>query len=300
MVVEQFPDATCQVEFPLLQWTTGGEADAVEREIIDIHEDTLRPPEAVLEFEEKPSRGRRELAKQIEIEQQVAAAGTAETVEGGVPFDPPAPIIINHLPDAADRGQKDAQKLERGEFMFLRFGIVKAVILVTRERQAKQRFTKLGVLRATRFESEMPKHPVGCREQHGVGVAASERGAEESPEHQFIDRLQTGRGTHGDACGLCSSVGHECVLRFKFVRRQLAALNRPECRLQKRELSNPLSLDAGKAVSLERNCFGADGLKLNRSHVRSIRKYGQGNFSSASRSWRRWYSPSLSQSKGLA
>jgi hypothetical protein len=50
--------------------------------------------------------------------------------------------------------------------MLLRFGIIKAVVLLTRERQAEKRFTKLGILRSARFESEVTKHPVRCRKQH--------------------------------------------------------------------------------------------------------------------------------------
>ena len=52
LVIEQFADATDEVELPFLQGPLGREAESVDGQIIDVEEDALRSPETVFEFEE--------------------------------------------------------------------------------------------------------------------------------------------------------------------------------------------------------------------------------------------------------
>src|SRR5439155_16462416 len=86
-------------------------SEPVNGEVIDIHEDSLGPPEAILELEKQSTRCRRQRAEEVQVEQQISAARPAEAKEGGIPFDAPTSIVVHGLPYSADRRHQDAQQL---------------------------------------------------------------------------------------------------------------------------------------------------------------------------------------------
>ena len=69
----------------------------MDRQVIDVQEDPLRSPEAVLEFEKQSSRRGRERTIEFEVEQQIATGRPAEAEEGRVPLDPPAAVVVHDV-----------------------------------------------------------------------------------------------------------------------------------------------------------------------------------------------------------
>ena len=72
-VMKEFPDTGGEIELAFLERPVGRESETVDREVVDVHEDPLRSPEPIFEFEEEPSRSGCQISVQVEVKEKRAA-----------------------------------------------------------------------------------------------------------------------------------------------------------------------------------------------------------------------------------
>ena len=135
-------------------------------------------------------------------------------------------------------------------FVLLGDGVVERRVLVGDEREPFEGRAELVVLESPDRHAQSLDDPIRGRDERGVGRVAREADSEQTPEDVLVDGLQSLGSVDADAGRLLFSSRVERIRRVERRRFFRSAFERPDGRLQKRELGNPLSLDPRQAITL--------------------------------------------------